>query len=82
MKTIEEIGNFGDLPLDVLVELDRKILKVREILALEKGNVIKMNRSAGENLDIIVSGALLAFGEIVIIESSMGVRITDFNIEE
>ena len=37
---------------------------------------------AGENLDILVSGALLAFGEIVIIESSMGVRITDFNIEE
>jgi flagellar motor switch protein FliN/FliY len=82
MKTIEEIGHFGDLPLDVLVELDRKILKLREILALEKGNVIKMNRSAGENLDIIVGGAILAFGEIVIIESSMGVRITDFNIEE
>jgi len=82
MKTIDEIGHFGDLPLDVLVELDRKILKVRAILALEKGNVIKMSRSAGENLDIIVGGALLAFGEIVIIESSMGVRITDFNIEE
>lgn len=82
MKTIDEIGHFSDMPLDVLVELDRKILTVREILMLDKGSVIKMNRSAGENLDILVSGALLAFGEIVIIESSMGVRITDFNIEE
>jgi len=82
MKTIDEIGHFSDMPLDVLVELDRKILSVREILTLDKGSVIKMNRSAGENLDILVSGALLAFGEIVIIESSMGVRITDFNIEE
>ena len=82
MTTIEEIGHFSDVPLDVLVELDRKILTVREILALDKGSVIKMNRSAGENLDVVVSGALLAFGEIVIIESSMGVRITDFNIEE
>lgn len=82
MKTIDEIGHFSDMPLDVLVELDRKILSVREILMLDKGSVIKMNRSAGENLDILVSGALLAFGEIVIIESSMGVRITDFNIEE
>lgn len=82
MKIIEEIGHFSDIPLDVLVELDRKVMAIRDILALDKGHVIKMNRSAGENLDIIVGGALLAFGEIVIIESSMGVRITDFNIEE
>lgn len=82
MKIIEEIGHFSDIPLNVLVELDRKVMAVREILALEKGNVIKMSRSAGENLDLIVGGALLAFGEIVIIESSMGVRITDFNVEE
>ena len=82
MKIIDEIGHFSDVPLEVLVELDRKVMKVRDILVLEKGNVIKMNRSAGENLDVIVSGALLAFGEIVIIESTMGVRITDFNIEE
>ena len=82
MKIIDEIGHFSDLPLDVLVELDRKVMAVRDILALDKGHVIKMTRSAGENLDLIVGGALLAFGEIVIIESSMGVRITDFNIEE
>ena len=82
MKIIEEIGHFSDIPLDVLVELDRKVMAIRDILALDKGHVIKMNRSAGENLDIIVGGALLAFGEIVIIESSMGVRITDFNTEE
>ncbi len=82
MKIIDEIAHFSDLPLDVLVELDRKVMAVRDILALDKGHVIKMNRSAGENLDLIVGGALLAFGEIVIIESSMGVRITDFNIEE
>ena len=82
MTIIDEIGHFSDLPLDVLVELDRKVMAVRDILALDKGHVLKMNRSAGENLDLIVGGALLAFGEIVIIESSMGVRITDFNIEE
>lgn len=82
MKIIDEIGHFSDISLDVLVELDRKVLTVRDILALDKGSVIKMNRSAGENLDILVGGALLAFGEIVIIESSLGVRITDFNIEE
>lgn len=82
MKIVDEIGHFSDIPLDVLVELDRRVLEVREILALEKGSVIKMNRSAGENLDILVGGALLAYGEIVIIESTMGVRITDFNSQE
>jgi flagellar motor switch protein FliN len=82
MTTIEEIGHFGDIPLEVQVELDRKVMPVRQILALDVGSVITMNRSAGENLDIRVNGALLAFGEIVIIESTMGVRITDFNNEE
>jgi len=41
-----------------------------------------MSRSAGENIDIWVGGALIGYGEIVIIEDTMGVRITDFNIEE
>lgn len=67
-----------DLPLDVSVELDRKVMTVREILEIDQGSVIKMNRSAGENIDILVGGALIGFGEIVIIEDMMGVRITDF----
>lgn len=67
-----------DLPLDVSVELDRKVMTVREILEIDQGSVIKMNRSAGENIDILVGGALMGFGEIVIIEDMMGVRITDF----
>ena len=82
MKTADEIGHFADIPLEIVVELDRKIMTVRDVLRLEKGSVIKMTRSAGENIDILVSGAIMAFGEIVIIESSIGVRITDFNLEE
>jgi len=44
--------------------------------------VIRMTRSAGENIDILVGGTLIGFGEIVIIEDAVGVRITDFNREE
>jgi flagellar motor switch protein FliN/FliY len=40
-----------------------------------------MRRSAGENIDILIGGVVVAFGEIVIIENTMGVRITDFNTE-
>ncbi|MBM3783161.1 MAG: hypothetical protein FJW30_02315 [Acidobacteria bacterium] len=82
MKVIEEIGLMADVPIDIVVDLDRKTMSLREILKLEKGSVIKMTRSAGENIDVIAGGATVAFGEIVIIESTMGVRITDFNLEE
>jgi len=51
---------------------------VRQILALELGSVIRMNRSAGENLDVRVGGSLLGFGEIVVNEATTGIRLTDF----
>jgi flagellar motor switch protein FliN/FliY len=57
-------------------------MTVREILSLEQGAVVKMPRSAGENIDILVGGALVGSGEIVIIEETVGVRITDFNEED
>jgi flagellar motor switch protein FliN/FliY len=82
MTAFEEIGHLNDIPVGVDVELDRKKMSVREILSLEQGSVIKMMRSAGENIDIYVGGALLGSGEIVIIEETVGVRITDFNEED
>ena len=82
MTSHEEIAHVADIPVDVEVELDRKTLPIGAILDLKQGSVIKMNRSAGENIDILVGGALVGFGEIVIIEDMMGVRITDFSEEE
>lgn len=82
MTTSEQIAPLFDVPLNVEVELDRRVMKLGEVLTLEVGSVIRMSRSAGENIDVVVGGALVGFGEIVIIENTMGVRITDFNIEE
>ena len=82
MTIVEQIAPMSGVPLDVEVELDRRVMTMREVLELEIGSVIRMNRSAGENIDILIGGALVGFGEIVIIEDSMGVRITDFNVEE
>ncbi|HBY60446.1 MAG TPA: hypothetical protein DEH78_11525 [Solibacterales bacterium] len=79
---IEQIGHLADVPVDVNLELDRKPMRLREVLELDVGSVIRMTRSAGENIDIVIGGALVGFGEIVIIEDAMGVRITDFNVEE
>jgi flagellar motor switch protein FliN/FliY len=82
MKSLEQIAGFEGVELDIDVELDRKTMTIRELLELEPGSVIRMSRSAGENIDVVVGGELIAFGEIVIIEDTMGVRITDFNLEE
>ncbi len=68
--------------MDIDVELDRKTVTLREVLELEKGSILKMTRSAGENIDIFVGGSLVGFGEIVLVEDMVAVRITDFNIEE
>ena len=78
MTANEELALYLDVPLDVDVELDRCILTVREILALDLGCVIRMNRSAGENLDVRVGGSLLGFGEIIVNEATTGIRLTDF----
>ena len=79
---MDQIGHLGDVAIDVEVELDRKNLTVREVLELEAGNVLKMTRSAGENIDVLIGGSLIGFGEIVLVEDTVAVRITDFNIEE
>ena len=81
MTPQQEIAHIGNVPIIVEVQLDQRWMKLSEILALEEGSVIEMQRSAGENIDIYIGQRLAAFGEIVIIESIMGVRITDFNVE-
>lgn len=79
---MESTVRISDVPLAIDVELDRKVMNVRQILELGVGAVLKMSRSAGENIDIRVGGSLVGFGEIVILEESMGVRITDFHQED
>jgi flagellar motor switch protein FliN/FliY len=82
MTPVEQIVHLADVPMDVEVELDRKMFTILDILKLEPGSVIKMTHSAGENITIVIGGRVVGFGEIVIIEDTMGVRITDFNLEE
>jgi flagellar motor switch protein FliN/FliY len=78
MTAVEEVKLYLDIPMDVEVELDRRVLTVRQILELDRGSVVRMNRSAGENLDVRIGGALVGFGEIVVNETTTGIRLTDF----
>ena len=81
MTPMEAIEHVADIPMQVEVLLDKRWARLSEILTLEEGTVMAMDRSAGENIDIYIGGKLVGFGEIVIIESILGVRITDFNLE-
>ena len=82
MTPLEEIAHLQDTRIGLEVELDRKIMCLRELLRLEEGAVLRMNRSAGENIDILVDGTVVGFGEIVIIEDAMGIRVTDFRNDD
>ena len=82
MSPLEEVGFLADVPIELEVELDRKIMRFGDVLKLEVGGVLRMTRSAGENIDILINGRLIGYGEIVIIEDAMGIRVTDFKSEE
>ncbi len=71
------IGLILDVPLDISVELGHTKKKIKDILEFSTGSVIELDRLAGEPVDILVNGKLLAKGEVVVIDENFGVRITD-----
>jgi flagellar motor switch protein FliN/FliY len=66
-----------DVPLQIAVELGRTTKKIREILEFGQGSIIELDKLAGEPVDILVNGKVIAKGEVVVIDESFGVRITD-----
>lgn len=80
-SSINALARFHDIPIELSVELDRRTMKVREILSLQAGTVVKMNRSAGDNMSLLFHGVLVGYGEIVVIEDTIGIRITDISSE-
>ena len=76
--TLKDLSVYADVPMEVEVELDRRTIPIREVLALDTGSVIALSRAAGENVDVWMNGNLIAYGEIVVLEDKLGVRITDF----
>lgn len=73
----ENIDLIMDVPLEVTVELGRTHKKISEILDFGPGKIIELNKIAGEPIDVLVNGKYVAKGEVVVIEESFGVRITE-----
>jgi len=76
-QTKENIDLILDVPLQISVELGKVRKLIRDILELNLGSIIELDKMAGEPVDILVNGKMIAKGEVVVIEDSFGVRITD-----
>jgi flagellar motor switch protein FliN len=66
-----------DVPVQVTVELGRAKMQIRNLLKLSYGSVIELDMLAGEPLEVVVNGCLIAQGEVVIVNDRYGIRITD-----
>ena len=73
----ENIGLIMDVPLEVTVELGRTQKSIHDILEFAPGTIIELEKIAGEPIDVLVNGKFVAKGEVVVIEESFGVRITE-----
>ena len=79
-KTMEELRHFLDIPIKITVQLANRAMKVRDILQLQPDSIVELPKSAGENVDILMNDRLVAFGEVMELEGSTGIRLTDLNI--
>lgn len=77
MSGQENIGLIMDVPLEVTVELGRTRKSIAEILDFAPGTIIELDKIAGEPVDVLVNGKFVAKGEVVVIEESFGVRVTE-----
>ena len=80
-KILEETRHFLDVPLKITIQLGHRNMKVREILQLQQNSIVELPKSAGENIEIYINGKLVAFGEVLEMEGSAGIRLTDFHTQ-
>lgn len=73
----EKMDLILDIPVSVTVEIGRTKLTIRNLLQLNQGGIVPLDRLAGDPLDVLVNGTLVAHGEVVVVNDKFGVRLTD-----
>jgi flagellar motor switch protein FliN/FliY len=66
-----------DIPVTLSLEVGRSHISIRDLLQLNQGSVIELDRGAGEPFDVYVNGMLIAHGEVVVVNEKFGIRLTD-----
>jgi len=66
-----------DIPVNISMEIGRTKISIRNLLQLNQGSVVELDRLAGEPMDVLVNGTLIARGEVVVVNEKFGIRLTD-----
>ncbi|MDP5290719.1 flagellar motor switch protein FliN [Oceanimonas sp. CHS3-5] len=66
-----------DIPVTISMEVGKSQISIRNLLQLNQGSVVELDRLAGEPLDVMVNGTLIAHGEVVVVNDKFGIRLTD-----
>ena len=73
----KKLDTILDIPVTISMEVGRSQISIRNLLQLNQGSVVEMDRVAGEPLDVLVNGTLIAHGEVVVVNDKFGIRLTD-----
>jgi len=72
-----KIDSILDVPVTIAMEIGRSRINIRNLLQLNQGSVVELDRLAGEPMDVLVNGTLVAQGEVVVVNEKFGIRLTD-----
>ncbi|MCG9745868.1 flagellar motor switch protein FliN [Shewanella sp. Isolate8] len=72
-----KLDTIMDIPVTISMEVGRSFINIRNLLQLNQGSVVELDRVAGEPLDVMVNGTLIAHGEVVVVNDKFGIRLTD-----
>jgi flagellar motor switch protein FliN/FliY len=76
-KEQKKLDTILDIPVTISMEVGRSQISIRNLLQLNQGSVVELDRVAGEPLDVLVNGTLIAHGEVVVVNDKFGIRLTD-----
>lgn len=76
-RTTNDIEMILDIPVQLTVELGRTKIAIKNLLQLAQGSVVELDGMAGEPMDVLVNGCLIAQGEVVVVNDKFGIRLTD-----
>ena len=74
---VNDIHRVLDIPVQLSVELGRKKVAIKHVLQLGQGSIVELDTLAGEPMDVLVNGYLVAQGEVVVVNNKFGIRLTD-----
>ncbi|MGL5007947.1 MAG: flagellar motor switch protein FliN [Plesiomonas sp.] len=77
MTERKRLDSILDIPVTISMEVGRSQISIRNLLQLNQGSVVELERIAGEPLDVMVNGTLIAHGEVVVVNDKFGIRLTD-----